>query len=117
MGNRIYGCDDCQLVCPWNKYAQRSPLPDFDVRPALANPTLLELWAWTVADFLRHTEGSAIRRIGHERWRRNLAVAMGNAIRVSTDAALTAALRATLVAARDEASDLVREHIDWALGA
>ncbi|OYU00629.1 MAG: tRNA epoxyqueuosine(34) reductase QueG [Burkholderiales bacterium PBB1] len=115
MGNRIYGCDDCQLVCPWNKYAQRSALPDFDVRPALANPTLLELWAWTEADFLRHTEGSAIRRIGHERWQRNLAVAMGNALRTSTDAVWGAALRAALVAAREGASDLVREHIDWAL--
>ncbi len=117
MGNRIYGCDDCQLVCPWNKYAQRSALPDFDVRPALADPTLLELWAWSEADFLRHTEGSAIRRIGHERWRRNLAVAMGNALRTVSDAALEPALRAALVAARDNASELVREHIDWALGA
>lgn len=115
MGNRIYGCDDCQLVCPWNKYAQRSALPDFDVRPALANPTLLELWAWTEADFLRHTEGSAIRRIGHERWRRNLAVAMGNALRTAPDAAQGASLRSALVAARGDASDLVREHIDWAL--
>jgi epoxyqueuosine reductase len=115
MGNRIYGCDDCQLVCPWNKYARRSALPDFEVRPALANPTLLELWAWNEADFGRHTEGSAIRRIGHERWRRNLAVAMGNALRSSPDAPLIAALRAALVAARQDASDLVREHIDWAL--
>jgi epoxyqueuosine reductase len=117
LGNRIYGCDDCQLVCPWNKYAQRSALPDFDVRPALANPSLLELWEWSETDFLRHTEGSAIRRIGHERWRRNLAVAIGNALRAASDAALESALRASLVAARDGASDLVREHIDWALGA
>ena len=115
MGNRIYGCDDCQLVCPWNKYAQRNALPDFDVRPALANPSLLELWDWSEADFLRHTEGSPIRRIGHERWQRNLAVAMGNALRTSPDAAWGAALRAALVAAREGASDLVREHIDWAL--
>ncbi len=113
MGNRIYGCDDCQLACPWNKYAQRSPLPDFDPRPGMAGATLLALWAWSEAEFLHRTEGSAIRRIGHERWRRNLAVALGNALRVSHDEAIVQALKA----ARDGATPLVREHIDWALAA
>jgi len=112
IGNRIYGCDDCQLVCPWNKYAQRSTLPDFDVREAVANPTLVDLWRWSEADFLRLTEGSAIRRIGHERWQRNLAVALGNAWRATGDPALADALAAR----RADATPLVREHIDWALG-
>jgi epoxyqueuosine reductase len=111
IGNRIYGCDDCQLVCPWNKYAQRSVLPDFDVRSALEDPTLLELWAWTEPQFLALTEGSPIRRIGHERWQRNLAVALGNALRATGDETIARALRER----RDAATPLVREHIDWAL--
>ncbi|WP_423228637.1 tRNA epoxyqueuosine(34) reductase QueG [Pseudaquabacterium inlustre] len=111
MGNRIYGCDDCQLVCPWNKYAGRSALADFDPRPAVAAAELLALWAWDEAAFLRHTEGSAIRRIGLARWRRNLAVALGNAWRQTGDAAIAAALQAALPAA----DALLSEHINWAL--
>jgi epoxyqueuosine reductase len=112
IGNRVYGCDDCQLVCPWNKYAQASALEDFDVRPLLDAPALLELWRWGEPEFLRNTAGSAIRRIGFERWQRNLAVALGNALAATGDCAIAEALRAR----RDGASALVREHIDWALG-
>ena len=111
LGNRIYGCDDCQLACPWNKFAQRSPLPDFAEREGLGASQLVELFAWTEAEFLRRTEGSAIRRIGHERWLRNLAVALGNARRQGAGAQVEQALVQRL----EHPSELVREHVRWAL--
>jgi epoxyqueuosine reductase len=118
IGNRIYGCDDCQLVCPWNKYAELSIEKDFAIRHGLDDISLLQLWAWGEDEWLKRMEGSAIRRIGYERWRRNLAVAMGNALRANT---LPAGVREEMVrvlgkAVADECtSALVREHMAWAL--
>lgn len=108
LGNRIYGCDDCQLACPWNKFAQHSTLADFDARPGMGQQALEQLFAWSEEEFLQRTEGSPIRRIGHERWLRNIAVALGNA---PTNAAIIAALQSQ----RAHSSELVREHVRWAL--
>lgn len=108
LGNRIYGCDDCQLVCPWNRYASLSAEPDFRSRHGLDGTSLVALFAWTEQEFLARTEGSAIRRVGYERWLRNIAVALGNA---PTAAAVIEALRSRAA----HSSDLVREHVAWAL--
>lgn len=108
IGNRIYGCDDCQLICPWNRFAKLSNEADFSPRHRLNTRQLLELFAWTEAEFLEKTEGSAIRRIGHQRWLRNIAVALGNA---PTSTLIINALKPML----DHDSELVKEHVRWAL--
>ncbi|MFM7331468.1 MAG: tRNA epoxyqueuosine(34) reductase QueG [Brachymonas sp.] len=115
IGNRIYGCDDCQLACPWNKFAQRAALPDFDERKGLVGQQLITLWNWSEEEFLRFTEGSAIRRIGHERWQRNIVVAMGNALRSQLGEAEKSAIRSVLDNKKASVSALIQEHIDWAL--
>jgi epoxyqueuosine reductase len=114
MGNRIYGCDDCQLICPWNKFAQRSTLPDFDAREGLVGSQLVTLFGWSETEFLRYTEGTPIRRIGHERWLRNIAVALGNALRVA-DVSTSLDLESALRARAAHPSAMVREHVVWAL--
>jgi epoxyqueuosine reductase len=108
MGNRIYGCDDCQLVCPWNKYAKVANDPDFAVRNGLDSAGLIDLFAWTEEEFATRFEGSAVRRIGHEKWLRNIAIALGNAC---SSPPVIEALRAR----SNHSSQLVREHVLWAL--
>jgi epoxyqueuosine reductase len=108
IGNRVYGCDDCQLACPWNRYAKMAGEGDFAVRNGLDNGDLVTLFAWSRDEFERRMQGSAIRRIGYERWLRNLAVGLGNA---NYDSSIVRALAAR----SDDPSALVREHVAWAL--
>lgn len=109
IGNRVYGCDDCQLFCPWNRFAKPTAEPDFAVRNGLDQASLVALFAWTEAEFQQRLAGTAIYRIGHERWLRNLAVGLGNA---TTSAEVLGALQTRA----NDVSPLVREHVAWALG-
>jgi epoxyqueuosine reductase len=115
IGNRVYGCDDCQLVCPWNSFAQVSSEPDFAVRNGLDAATLVELFAWSEREFDERLRGSAIRRIGHERWLRNIAVGLGNALAGLRGAPESGAVLAALRSRAEHPSALVREHVAWAL--
>lgn len=123
IGNRIYGCDDCQLVCPWNKFAQAATLDDFEIRNGLDQATLLDLFSWSESEFNQRFAGSAIRRIGYERWLRNIAVALGNALRSFNAMSATGPLhneqRKAMIDAlqkrAQDSSELVREHVLWAL--
>lgn len=115
IGNHLYGCDDCQLACPWNKFAQPAVLADFDARPGLAQMTAAEALAWSENEFLHHTEGTPIRRIGHERWLRNAAVVAGNTLAAGVAVPAAAEIRRLLALLLAHHSPLVREHAQWAL--
>lgn len=109
MGNRVFGCDDCQLVCPWNRFAKDTSEADFTPRHSLDQADLIDLFRWDEQTFLKNTEGSPIRRIGYERWLRNLAVGLGNA---TSSIPVVQALQSRA----QHPSELVREHVRWALG-
>ena len=116
IGNRVYGCDDCQLACPWNRFAGTTGESDFAVRHGLDAPTLVDLFGWSEAEFHERLAGSAIHRIGYERWLRNLAIGMGNALKRLGSAPASARIATALEGRRDDPSALVREHVAWALG-
>ena len=113
IGNRVFGCDDCQIFCPWNHFAKTADAPDFNPRHRLDTATLLELFLWNESEFEQRTQGSAIHRLGYERWLRNLAVGLGNSMVSATDG--NEAVIAALQARADHSSPLVREHVAWAL--
>jgi epoxyqueuosine reductase len=115
IGNRVYGCDDCQLACPWNRFARPTAEPDFAIRNGLDSVALVDLFAWNEQAFETRLRGTPIRRIGYERWLRNLAVGLGNALGALKGAPPSSTILAALLGRRDYPSPLVREHVAWAL--